>query len=281
MLLHAPFEKQAAREPEAIAVRLGDRSLGYGELNRRADLLARDLRRRGIGPDTVVGVCAERSFELVTALLGVLKAGAAYLPLDPSYPPRRLAEILDDAGPPVLLADAPGRERIPSAEARQLVHLERVASPALAAVAPSPAADEPHPDELAYVIYTSGSSGRPKGVMCAHRGIDNRLRWMQERYRLTPGDRVLHKTSIGFDVSVWELFWPLRAGAQLVLANPGEHRDPDALVETIRATGVTIAHFVPAMLAAFIAAGGADCVGRKRTDRVFRQEKNTVVPETL
>jgi len=265
MLLHAPFEKQAARDPEAIAVRLGGRSLGYGELNRRAELLARDLRRRGVGPDGVVGVCAERSFELVTALLGVLKAGAAYLPLDPSYPRRRLLETLDDARPAVLLADAAGRGAISSREVPQLVDLERVTEFSPGSAAPALAdRREPHPDELAYVIYTSGSSGRPKGVMCAHRGIDNRLRWMQERYRLTPGDRVLHKTSIGFDVSVWELFWPLRVGAQLVLANPGEQRDPDALGETMRARGVTIAHFVPAMLAAFASSGQLDRAGSLR-----------------
>jgi amino acid adenylation domain-containing protein len=245
MLLHAPIEEQAAKVPEAIAVRLGGRSLTYGELDRRADLLAADLLHRGVGPGSLVGICIERSFELVIALLGVLKAGAAYLPLDPSYPSRRLAEILDDAQPSVLLESAAS---LSSAEAT------------------SPRADrrEPHPDELAYVIYTSGSSGRPKGVMCTHRGIDNRIRWMQERYCLTPSDRVLHKTSIGFDVSLWELFWPLRGGAQLVLANPGEHRDPDALGETMRATGVTIAHFVPAMLAAFVSSGQLDAVGSLR-----------------
>ncbi|HET8814608.1 MAG TPA: amino acid adenylation domain-containing protein [Solirubrobacterales bacterium] len=265
MLLHAPIEEQAAETPEAIAVRVGGRSLSYGELDRRAGLLALDLRRRGVGPGSLVGICAERSFELVIGLVGVLKAGAAYLPLDPSYPPRRLAETLDDAGPAVVLADAAGRGAIPSPEPPRLVHLERVAS--LSSVAPSPAADrrEPHPDELAYVIYTSGSSGRPKGVMCTHRGIGNRIRWMQERYRLTPRDRVLHKTSIGFDVSVWELFWPLRTGAQLVLAKPGEHRDPDALGATMREAGVTVAHFVPAMLAAFISSGQLDTVGSLRT----------------
>lgn len=245
MLLHVPIEEQAARAPEAIAVRLGDRCLSYGELDRRAELLAGDLRHRGAGPGSLVGICAERSFELVTALLGVLKAGAAYLPLDPSYPPRRLAEIVDDADPDVLLKGEASLSRVDE-------------------VPPRADRREPHPDELAYVIYTSGSSGRPKGVMCTHRGIDNRLRWMQERFCLTPRDRVLHKTSIGFDVSVWELFWPLRAGAQLVLANPGDHRDPDALGETMRAAGVTIAHFVPAMLGAFISSGQLDTVGSLR-----------------
>jgi amino acid adenylation domain-containing protein len=265
MLLHVPFEEQAARTPEATAVRLGGRSLGYGELDRRADLLAHGLRLRGIGPGSLVGVCAERSFELVGALLGVLKAGAAYLPLDPSYPPRRLSETLGDARPAVLLADGAGRAAISDPEAGQLLPLERALAPSPAPSALRGERREPHPDELAYVIYTSGSSGRPKGVMCTHRGIDNRLRWMQRRYRLTRCDRVLHKTSIGFDVSLWELFWPLRTGARLVLARPGEHRDPDALGETMRAGGVTVAHFVPAMLAAYLASGQLDAVGSLRT----------------
>jgi amino acid adenylation domain-containing protein len=253
-LLHGGFELWASHAPERVAVSLAGRLLTYRQLNLRARMLAAELLAHGVGPGAMVGVCAERSLELVIALLAVLKAGAAYLPLDPSNPTQRIALLLADAKPLLLLADAPARARL-GVQMAPTLSLEReawVAEVRRSSEHPSP---QPDPDDLAYVIYTSGSTGQPKGVMCTHRGIVNRIGWMQERYKLSTVDSVLHKTSIDFDVSLWELFWPLSVGARLVLASPGEQRHPEALADTICAEGVTVAHFVPAMLMGFISAG--------------------------
>ncbi len=270
-LLHGAFELQARLAPRRTAVRLAGRSLSYGRLARRAHALAASLHDRGARPGAIVGVCAARSPDSVAALLAVLKAGAAYLPLEVSGPPARTAAVLADAEPLLVLADAAGRAHLQAAaRTRPETHtrpchpptppvlaLDVDPQPAVAAARarPLPACTPAHPDDLAYVIYTSGSTGAPKGVMCTHRAVVNRLDWMQRRYALDPADRVLHKTPADFDVALWELLWPLRAGARLVLAPPGEQRHPESLAATIRAERVTVLHFVPAMLAAFIAAG--------------------------
>ena len=205
--------------PDAVAVRFGETSLSYAELNAAANQVAHVLRGRGVGAGTVVAVCAERSPELMAGLLGVLKAGGAYLPLDPDYPPDRLAFMLADAfagnSAPVLLTQRALEPALPATTATTL----RLDEPTVWADAP--ATDPPPfacPDDIAYVIYTSGSTGPPKGVPNTHRGIGNRLHWMQRRFALTRDDVVLQKTPISFDVSVWELFWALRCGARLVLA---------------------------------------------------------------
>ncbi|MFF4986987.1 amino acid adenylation domain-containing protein [Streptosporangium saharense] len=226
---------QARRTPDALAVAApegdGWLELTYAELERRADRLAWELAEGGAGPETIVAISIPRSAELMVALLAVLKTGAAYLPIDPDYPARRRELMLDDARPVRLLtADD---------------------------VVSGGGDDRPFPDASvpggpAYVIYTSGSTGRPKGVVVEHRAIVNRLAWMQAEYGLTPGDRVLQKTPAGFDVSVWEFFWALSEGAALVLAAPGDHRDPARLVQVIRERSVTVAHFVPSMLRAFL-----------------------------
>ncbi|HEX7239303.1 MAG TPA: amino acid adenylation domain-containing protein, partial [Longimicrobiaceae bacterium] len=251
--LHELVSAQAARTPDAVAVLFQDRTLTYAELEEGANRLAHHLRRLGVGPELRVGVCAERSAELVVALLAVLKAGGAYVPLDPSYPAERLAYLLEDSAPPVLLTQEHLLERLP-AHAAQLLCLDRDAG-RWAAESPRTPALRLDPDHLAYVIYTSGSTGRPKGAMNAHRGIVNRLLWMQEEYGLTQDDVVLQKTPFSFDVSVWEFFWPLLAGARLVLAKPDGHRDPAYLRELIEREGVTTLHFVPPMLQAFLEAG--------------------------
>ncbi|GBD49890.1 non-ribosomal peptide synthetase [Methylopila sp. Yamaguchi] len=242
-----------AEAPEAPAVSFGTETLTYGELGRRADRLALRLRAMGVGPDGVVGVALERSSELVVALLGVMKAGAAWLPLDPEHPPARLGEMAAGAGARVVVSASGVAGRIPKTPG---VHV---------ALEDEPDDDEPQAlvdgdpqidgRSLAYVIFTSGSTGRPKGVGNTHGGLLNRVAWMQEHYELTPRDVVLQKTPIGFDVSVWEFFWPLAVGARLVLAAPGAHRDPAALGALIRAQKVTTLHFVPTMLAAFVASG--------------------------
>ncbi|WP_285611856.1 non-ribosomal peptide synthetase [Actinokineospora globicatena] len=241
--LPALFTARAAQTPDATAVVVdGGKSLTYAELDNRVATLAGVLVARGVQPGSVVGVRLERSAALIVALLAVQRAGGAYLPLDPEYPADRLAMMVADAEPTVVIASdrvdgelvvdadgAPGEWALPLA---------------------SEVTDQDRP---AYVIYTSGSTGRPKGVVVPHSGIVNRLLWMQAEYGLTPGERVLQKTPASFDVSVWEFFWPLITGATLVFAKPGGHRDPAYLAEVIERHRVTTVHFVPSMLRAFVA----------------------------
>ncbi|MFN2445978.1 MAG: amino acid adenylation domain-containing protein [Vicinamibacterales bacterium] len=248
--LHELFEAQVARTPDAVALVFDKEQVSYRELNRRADRLGHYLRELGVQPDGLVGLCMERSVELVVALLGILKAGGAYVPLDPSYPRDRLSFMLADADVPVLLTQ-PHLRAIFSSVTGKVVCLERGGKL------------WPHgeqtgkpvgitPNHLAYVIYTSGSTGRPKGAMNTHKGVCNRLLWMQEEYQLREDDRVLQKTPFSFDVSVWEFFWPLITGARLVVARPGVHQDPRALASLMREEGITTLHFVPSMLQVFL-----------------------------
>ncbi|MEU2681449.1 amino acid adenylation domain-containing protein [Streptomyces sp. NPDC007107] len=254
--LIGPVESRAARTPDATALVCGDTSLTYEELNTRANRLARHLRTLGARPGTVVAVSVPRSVELVVSLLAVLKAGAAYLPLDPDYPEQRLAYMLRDAAPVCAVTDRAGR--LPGDTGTPLVVLDGLDVSEYLWVNPSRPLTPAHP---AYVIYTSGSTGRPKGVVVSHAAIDNRLRWMQGAYGLTADDRVLQKTPSSFDVSVWEFFWPLRQGAALVLAEPGGHKDPAYLARLIREQSVTTCHFVPSMLQVFLAEADAEACG--------------------
>ncbi|NRN17192.1 non-ribosomal peptide synthetase, partial [Serratia marcescens] len=251
--LAALFEQQVRRTPDATALVSGAESLSYAQLNARANRLAHALIARGVGPDSRVAVCAERGLNMVTALFGILKAGGAYVPLDPAYPGERLQYILQDADPVLLLADAAGRAALGEPATPQLA-LEAALPDTLSAENPERRAQASH---LAYVIYTSGSTGKPKGAMNEHRGVVNRLVWMQETYGLTAADTVLQKTPFGFDVSVWEFFWPLMVGARLVMAKPEGHKDPDYLSRAIEQYGVTTLHFVPSMLQSFLADGQA------------------------
>ncbi|MBV7246415.1 non-ribosomal peptide synthetase/MFS transporter [Streptomyces sp. MW-W600-10] len=250
--------EQIARTPDAVAVGFGGETLTYAELDRAAERIARRLAREGIGPGSLVAVSAERSPDLLPGLLGVLRTGAAYTPLDPEYPAERLAFMLADSGAEVLLSQR--RVPVPEGCAARVLLLDDPAEwdgdddgpgdgPGGDGVRPvGPAADD-----LAYMIYTSGSTGRPKGVPNTHRAIVNRLLWMARTYGLTPADAVLQKTPTGFDVSVWELFLPLITGARVVVAQPGGHKDAAHLRDTIAEHGVTVAHFVPAMLDVFLA----------------------------
>src|SRR3989440_11465423 len=244
--VHQLIEQQVHRTPEAPAVVFEDQQLTYREVNCRANQLAHALQARGVGPEVLVGVCLERSLDLVVALLAILKAGGAYVPLDPTYPAERLAYMIQDAQLPLVLTQERLRDRLPQ-EGRQLFCLDSdwQASASWPEEDPVSAVQ---PDNLAYMIYTSGSTGRPKGVMNVHRGLCNRLFWMQQTYQLTPADRVLQKTPFSFDVSVWEFFWPLLAGACLVVARPGGHQDPAYLSALIEAEQITTLHFVPSML---------------------------------
>jgi amino acid adenylation domain-containing protein len=249
-LLHRLVEDRVRREPEADAVVCEGARLSFAELDRRANALAHRLRSRGVDRDVLVGVCMDRSIELVVALLAVLKAGGAYVPLVPDYPADRLAFMIEDAQPPVVLTQRRFAEILPG-DARDVVCLDEPL-PDVVADDAAPPATEVAPDDLAYVIYTSGTTGRPKGTMVSHRAICNRIFWMQEEHGLVSDDRVLQKTPIGFDVSVWEFFWPLVSGATLVVARPGLHRDGRGLARLIRDEAVTTIHFVPSMLQIFL-----------------------------
>jgi amino acid adenylation domain-containing protein/thioester reductase-like protein len=250
--LHELIEAQVRRTPGAGAVVFEGEELTCAELNARANRLAHHLIALGVGPDVRVGVCADRSLEMMVALLGVLKAGGAYVPLDPGYPAERLAYMLADSAPAVVLAQQGLRDRVDAAGV-PVLELDAAAP----AWADRPATDLERgaltPDHLAYVIYTSGSTGRPKGVAVPHRGVVNRLSWMEAVHGMGPRETVLQKTPYSFDVSVWELFWPLAAGARLVIARPDGHRDPAYLLEVVRRERITTVHFVPSLLAAFLA----------------------------
>ncbi len=254
--LHELIEEQLASDPDRVAVVYEGAGLTGRELNAAANRLAHRLTAMGVGPEVPVGVFAERSLEMVVALLAILKAGGAYLPLDPEYPEERILYMLESSRVPVLLTQSRLEERLPKTGAR--VVLLDDGEVGTEDADPLSGALGVRPGNLAYVIYTSGSTGRPKGVMNTHRGIVNRLLWMQQEYGLTPEDRVLQKTPFSFDVSVWEFFWPLMTGARLVMARPGGHQDAAYLTRTIQTEGITTLHFVPSMLQVFLEAPGVE-----------------------
>ncbi|MFG2074624.1 amino acid adenylation domain-containing protein [Nonomuraea maritima] len=240
--LHELIAERAERTPTAPAVCYDGVWITYRELGARAAAVTARLVAAGTVPGDVVGVCLERGADLLPALLGVLGAGAAYLPLEPDLPPARLAYMIEEAGARTVLTGADGAAALP----------DGVALAIDGPVTGHPVKPRTHPDSLAYVIFTSGSTGRPKGVGVSHRAIVNRLLWMQEAFRLRQDERVLHKTPLSFDVSVWELFWPLMVGAGLVVADPGAHRDSARLAALATAHRVTTMHFVPSMLELFL-----------------------------
>jgi amino acid adenylation domain-containing protein len=252
--IHELFEEQVERTPEAVAVVHEERELSYGKLNARANQLAHYLRELGVKPDGRVAICMERGLEMVVGLLAVLKAGGAYVPLDPAYPAERLNYMLEDSAPSVLLTQ--GRLKgMFTGLSKGLAVIDLADSPEWANQPesnPGRASVGLTPEHLAYVIYTSGSTGMPKGVMNEHRGVVNRLVWMQSAYGLDVHDTVLQKTPFSFDVSVWEFFCTLLVGARLVMARPEGHRDAAYLIETIRQENVTTMHFVPSMLQVFL-----------------------------
>ncbi|RCG27020.1 amino acid adenylation domain-containing protein [Sphaerisporangium album] len=265
--LAAAFEARVTRTPDATAVVHEGETLTYRELDARAETLAARLRASGAG--RIVAVAVPRSAELMVALLGVLKSGAAYLPVDLDYPADRIAYMLTDSGASTVVTTPASAPRLPATGALTLFlpdtpagRDETVSTPVATRAEPPDAPDtgalegrDVGPDDAAYLIYTSGSTGRPKGVVVTHRAIVNRLAWMQGEYGLRAGDRVLQKTPSSFDVSVWEFFWALCEGAAVVLARPDGHRDPAYLAGLIRERRVTTMHFVPSMLEAFLAAG--------------------------
>ena len=254
VLLNHLIESQVERTPDSSAVVFSDQAVCYQEFNRRSNQLAHRLRKLGVGPDIPVIIVMERSLEMVTAIVGVLKAGGAYVPIDPLYPPDRIAFMLEDIRTPVVLTQRAAARYLPR-DLPHVVYMEYGWS--------GPEADENpcvqvEADNLAYIIYTSGSTGKPKGVMSSHRGLRNRLLWMQQAYGLTQSDSVLQKTPFTFDVSVWEFLWPLITGARLVVAEPGGHQDTSYLAELIGSERITTLHFVPSMLRVFLEEEGLD-----------------------
>ncbi len=254
--IHQLFEAQVEHTPDAVAVVFEDQQLTYWELNARANQLAHYLRSLGVKPEVLVGICVERSLSMIIGLLAILKAGGAYVPLDPSYPQERLAYMLEDSQPSVLLTQQYLLENIPNHQAQVICidsDWEKIATESTE----NPISNIKL-DNLAYVIYTSGSTGKPKGAMNAHSGILNRLLWMQDTYQLTSKDAVLQKTPFSFDVSVWEFFWTLMTGARLVIAQPEGHKDTNYLVNLIAQQQITTLHFVPSMLQVFVEAEGLE-----------------------
>ena len=244
------FERQVDATPDQVALRFEGEQLSYRQMDELSNQLAHRLLRAGIGRDVIAGVFMERSVEMLVSIYAIHKAGGAYLPIDPDYPSERINFMLDDAQAPVVLTSEAMRPRLSERSCEILcVDSERSSLQSEPSSRPEVGV---LPDDLAYVIYTSGSTGRPKGAMNSHRGICNRLLWMQEAYGLNSEDRVLQKTPYGFDVSVWELFWPLQTGATLVIAAPQVHRDATELVNIMQREGITTVHFVPSMLQLFL-----------------------------
>jgi amino acid adenylation domain-containing protein len=261
--IHRLIEEQVERTPHATALVFEKRTMSYEELNHRANQLAVCLRRRGVGPDTPVAVLMERSPEMVIALLGILKAGGAYVPVDAGYPRERQLYMIRDAGAPVTLTQAKFSSQLSAMESCVMALDEQWRE--IEGLPGDNLVDSVQPGHLAYVIYTSGSTGNPKGAMNTHRGGCNRLLWMQDEYQLSESDIVLQKTPFGFDVSVWEFFWPLVTGARLVIARPEGHKDPVYLARLIQEQGVTTVHFVPSMLRVFLQAdAAARCTSLRR-----------------
>ncbi|MFF3334543.1 amino acid adenylation domain-containing protein [Streptomyces sp. NPDC002888] len=243
--LHGLFETQVARDPDRIALvgPADDQTMTYGELDKRANRLARALRAEGVGPGDRVAVMMERGPQLLVALFGVLKAGGAYVPVDPGYPEQRIRFLLEDSDARIVLADS----AVP-AGAAEAPGLRRVAELLDSEESAQPVAPLATSGDLAYVIYTSGSTGIPKGVMVEHRSVVNRLAWMQHAYPIGEGDTLLQKTPISFDVSVWELFWWAIEGVRLVLLPPGGEKDPKEILRVVGEHRVTMLHSVPSML---------------------------------
>ncbi|UAK33253.1 non-ribosomal peptide synthase/polyketide synthase [Nocardia asteroides] len=241
------FDAQVARTPDAPAVRFGDTTLSYAELDSRVRSLAVELMGWGVGPETLVAVAMRRGIDLVVAIYAVLRAGGGYVPIDPDHPAERSEYVLDSAAPICVLTTT--ADAFDTATGVPVVAVDTLYLPPYQGLRPQ---DHVYPDTVAYVVYTSGSTGRPKGVMITHRQMVNQFRWAQSAYPHDGGDVVLHKTPITFDISTWELLWPLQTGASIVIAAPDGHRDPAYLARLIVDNAITTVHFVPSMLEAFL-----------------------------
>ncbi|RAI62650.1 non-ribosomal peptide synthetase [Pseudomonas fluorescens] len=256
------LNEQALQTPQRTALMWDGGQMDFAELHARANRLAHYLRDKGVGPDVCVAIACERSPQLLIGLLAIIKAGGAYVPLDADYPTERLAYMLSDSGVELLLTQTRLLERLPATEGVSVIAMDALHLDNWPSHAPGL---HLHGDNLAYVIYTSGSTGQPKGVGNTHAALAERLQWMQQTYRLNETDVLMQKAPISFDVSVWECFWPLITGARLLIAGPGEHRDPHRIAQLVQAHGVTTLHFVPPLLSLFIEEPlSAECTSLRR-----------------
>lgn len=248
-LLPLSFTQQALKTPTAKALKIAGQHLTYQQLNEQVNRLSHYLLEQGVGLESRVGILLERSVDMVIAMLAVLKSGAAYVPFDPAYPKQRLDFMWQHSDCTLLFSHQIFADHISASGQDKTVYLDNFDTHLYSN-------DEPlvniQPDNLAYIIYTSGSTGQPKGVACNHLGVANRLAWGQSHYQISASDRILQKTSFGFDVSIWEFFWPLTQGAELVLAEPEQHKDPLQIQALIQQEQITVVHFVPSMLQAFL-----------------------------
>lgn len=261
--IHEKIEEVCDANVDRVAISFEGKDTTYSELRDLCSRIVTCLHEAGVKKNELVGIMMERSTEMVVSLIGILRAGAAYVPVDPNYPPDRVQYMIKDSNPKILFTQRGlfkmalglcGKDTKVICVDEELPRLK-----------PSTEVARSAPSDLAYMIYTSGSTGRPKGAMNSHAGIYNRLMWMQQEYQLTDKDVILQKTPFSFDVSVWEFFWPLMFGAKLVIAKPEGHKDPSYLIEEIRCSGVTTIHFVPSMLHAFLANDRAKfCLSLKR-----------------
>ncbi|NBD17978.1 MAG: amino acid adenylation domain-containing protein [Cyanobacteria bacterium] len=245
--IHQLFEEQVEQTPSAIALVLEGQHLTYRELNARANQLAHYLQQLGVGPEGLIGICLERSVELIVAMLGILKTGAAYLPLDPSYPQQHLDLILDDANVSILLTQQTLLQTVSQNTTTKMIDWDKDWQTIAQNSVHNPI--NTHQDtHLAYIIYTSGSTGRPKGVMVTHKALCNHMHWMRDQFGFQEKDCILQKTPFNFDASVWEFYAPLMTGARLVLAQPKKHQDSTYLIHLIQQEEVNIIQFVPSQL---------------------------------
>ncbi|HEV2962264.1 MAG TPA: amino acid adenylation domain-containing protein, partial [Candidatus Angelobacter sp.] len=256
--VHELFEERVERTPDAVAVVHEELHLSYGHLNRHANRLAHYLISLGVKPDDRVAICLERGLEMVIGILGILKAGGAYLPLDPSYPAERLRFMVEDSGPVVVVTQESLRGMVEgTGDGTRVVELGVVMNKR------GGREEERNPGGLGrtsqnvcYVIYTSGSTGTPKGVMVEHRALLNHMQWMQREFRYSPNDRILQRTPMSFDASVWEFFAPLLCGGKLVMPRSEVHANVESLTAILKKEGITVVQMVPMLLAALVEVGG-------------------------
>jgi len=250
------FEEQVERTPENTAAIFMGRTLDYRRLNEKANSLARFLRNKNVGPDSLVGILMERSLEMIIGIFGILKAGGAYLPISPSNPGKRIDHILLESGTRILLTQGKLISKFDNVDTQaEIVNIDIDGNPREKEIYGLPTGNLPFinsPFDLAYVIYTSGSTGKPKGVGIEHYSLINRLNWMQRKYPINSNDTILQKTPYFFDVSVWEMFWWSMVGARVCFMVPGGEKFPQFIIETCQKNSVTVMHFVPSMMSVFL-----------------------------